>query len=61
MDNLLSEKEASEKLNISLTTLRRLRYSGKGPDYIKIGRRIVYRLDFLDKYVELKTMKGKNK
>jgi predicted DNA-binding transcriptional regulator AlpA len=58
MNNLLSEKETAEKLGISLTTLRRLRYADEGPAFTKIGKRILYRPDEIDKYIELKTKGG---
>jgi predicted DNA-binding transcriptional regulator AlpA len=52
MNNLISEKEAAERLGVSVATLRRLRYSGDGPDHIKIGGLIKYAPDDLDKFIQ---------
>ncbi|MGN6670654.1 MAG: helix-turn-helix transcriptional regulator [Candidatus Nucleicultricaceae bacterium] len=38
----LTEKQVSELLQISLSTLRKWRVLGKGPKYIKIGRLVRY-------------------
>jgi predicted DNA-binding transcriptional regulator AlpA len=37
-----SEKEVAKVIGISVHTLRNWRFSGKGPTYQKIGRRILY-------------------
>lgn len=34
-DKLISEKDVAEMLGYSLGTVRNLRYSGKGPDYVQ--------------------------
>ncbi|HAS89510.1 MAG TPA: DNA-binding protein [Desulfovibrio sp.] len=52
MQGLLSTKEAAEKLGLSPGTLEVWRCLGKGPRYIKIGRRVGYDLKDLDAYVE---------
>jgi len=41
--HLLTTTEAAEILRISPRTLERLRQTGTGPLYRKIGRRVVYR------------------
>jgi predicted DNA-binding transcriptional regulator AlpA len=40
---LLVQNEAAEFLRLSPRTLERLRVSGTGPRYVKLGRRIAYR------------------
>lgn len=53
-DDLLTEKEVAEQLFSGLISIRSLqtwRQQGRGPQYVRIGRRIVYRrgdvLDYL--------------
>ena len=48
----VDEAEASRILGLSLKTLQKRRWQKKGPRYLKLGRRVAYRLsdlrDFLD-------------
>jgi len=37
MEQLLTEKEAADRLRIGHTTLKRLRQEGRGPQHIRIG------------------------
>lgn len=46
----LSEREASERYGYSLHWWRRKRWEGGGPRFIKMNRRIAYRLDDLESY-----------
>jgi hypothetical protein len=39
--------DAARILNLSQSTLAKLRLSGKGPAYYKLGRRVVYRQEDL--------------
>lgn len=59
--NWLSTKEAAKYLNLSESTLRQSRMSGigdwnknriKGPSYFKLGRRVLYLLEDLDKWIK---------
>jgi hypothetical protein len=43
--------DAARVLNLSQSTLAKLRVTGKGPAYCKLGRRVVYRLDDLDDWL----------
>lgn len=43
MDTLLDQREAASVLRISQRTLERLRVSGNGPPFCKLGRRVLYR------------------
>ena len=52
MQGLLNTKEAAERLGLSPGTLEVWRCLGKGPRYIKIGRRVGYDANDLDLYVE---------
>ena len=40
-----TQKELARRWTLSHRTLERWRWSGQGPAYMKIGGRIVYRLD----------------
>jgi excisionase family DNA binding protein len=48
---LLTEQEAADLLNVNIMTLRRLRYKGKGPKYIKVGRLLRYDPEDLDEFI----------
>ena len=42
---LLSERELANYLAVSLETVRRLRYGGRGPRYARVGAQVRYDLD----------------
>jgi hypothetical protein len=44
--------DAARMLNLSESTLAKLRLSGKGPVYCKLGRRVVYRPEDLAAWLE---------
>ena len=46
----LDQVQLAERWNISPRTLERWRWSGKGIAYLKIGHRVVYRLDDIESY-----------
>jgi excisionase family DNA binding protein len=53
----LSEKEAATYLGgISLSTLRRLRRNGRGPEYIRFGDILRYRREALDAFLARNTV-----
>lgn len=47
----LSSTEAAEYLGLSAATLTTWRCRGKGPNYVKLGRSVVYRIVDLDAYL----------
>ena len=47
----LSVKEASNYTGLSCSTLNKLRCSGRGPRFAKIGRRVVYDVADLDTWL----------
>ena len=49
---LLKETEAAAILNLEVTTLRRWRWAGKGPRFVKIGGAVRYDPADLDAYIE---------
>ena len=46
----LSQTDLAARWNISHRTLERWRWLGQGPQYLKIGGRVVYRLDDVETY-----------
>ena len=48
----LDTRQAAAYLGIGASTLNRMRVSGEGPRYSKLGRRVVYDAADLDKWVE---------
>ncbi|MDH3664216.1 MAG: helix-turn-helix domain-containing protein [Alphaproteobacteria bacterium] len=47
-DHLLNEHEVARELGLSVKTLRKWRWSGDGPDFIKIGRAVRYERQAID-------------
>lgn len=53
---LLTEKQLSDWLGISLPTLQRLRSSGTGPRFVQLSeRRIAYRRPLVEQWLEQRT------
>jgi predicted site-specific integrase-resolvase len=46
----LKQREVADRWNISHRTLERWRWVGEGPQFIKIGGRVVYRLEDVEAY-----------
>lgn len=46
----LNQSDLSERWTISPRTLERWRWAGCGPRYLKIGGRVVYRLEDIEAY-----------
>jgi excisionase family DNA binding protein len=53
--SLLTQTEAARFLRVSERTLERWRVEGQGPCFSKIGRRVVYRAEELDAWVNAQT------
>ena len=51
----LNEQELSRLTTLSRTTLQTLRSKGGGPPFAKLGRRIVYRLADVERWIEGRT------
>lgn len=56
MSNLGTPTEVAEYLHTSVAQLARLRYSGKGPKFVKMGRRVLYRWSDVAQWLERNTM-----
>lgn len=52
MPDLLTTSEAADYLRQTASTLAHWRSSGSGPQFIRLGRRVVYRKDDLVSYVD---------
>ena len=52
---ILSPEEAAEHIGLSGSTLAKMRCSGGGPRYLKIGRAVRYRLSDLEEWTATKT------
>jgi predicted site-specific integrase-resolvase len=46
----LNQINLADRWNISHRTLERWRWTGEGPRYLKLGGRIVYRLEDVEEY-----------
>ena len=46
----LNQIDLADRWNISQRTLERWRWLGEGPAYLKIGGRVVYRLEDVEAY-----------
>lgn len=55
MNALLDVNDAAKYLNLSKSTLAKMRLSGKSPKYIKLGRKVAYRATDLDTWIEEQT------
>lgn len=44
--------QAAERLGLSRSTLEKMRHTGRGPRYVKLGGRVFYRRADLDAYIE---------
>jgi predicted DNA-binding transcriptional regulator AlpA len=51
VERLLNQREAAEKLGISVRTLERLRVVGTGPEYYRLGRLVRYRECDIEEWV----------
>lgn len=50
MSEKFNDKQAARRLGIAVQTLRNWRSMRKGPAYIRLGRRIIYRDQDLDAF-----------
>ena len=51
MQKLLNTKSAAEILGISVVLLERMRVQGRGPAFVALGRRRLYRPEDLDSWL----------
>lgn len=48
---VMNSDEAAKKLGLSNSTLAKMRVYGRGPQYLKLGRRVVYSLADLEAWL----------
>ncbi len=49
---LLTEKEAAKILGFSIRTLQKWRVAGHGPEYVKAGTAVRYRVEDIDAWIK---------
>lgn len=54
----MDTKAAAGYVGLSVSTLAKLRLSGNGPAYCKLGRRVVYRREDLDAWLESRVVRN---
>ncbi len=52
MAELLTERDASQRLGLSVRTLQKWRLQGNGPPFLKLGGAVRYDPEDLEQYVE---------
>lgn len=50
--NLLTTKQAAERLHLKETTMTQWRWQGVGPVFVKLGRCVRYRITDLDSFAD---------
>jgi len=58
---LLTPKEASAILKVSICTLAKWRSEGQGPDYVKTGKSVKYSQNALNEWIGNSTIKTRQK
>ncbi|MFN7542943.1 MAG: helix-turn-helix transcriptional regulator [Acidobacteriota bacterium] len=53
---LIDERAVAKALTVSLATVRRWRYEGGGPPFLKIGALVRYRREAIDAWLEAKAV-----
>lgn len=51
-DRLLDTREAAEHLRLHFGTLNKWRHTGRGPAFIRVGRKVFYQMMDLDRWLE---------
>lgn len=58
-EGLMTEQDLARLLNVSLSTVKRLRAEGEGPDFIRIGKRAIrYRREDVDAWLQRRAQEG---
>jgi len=52
---LIDERELARRTTLSRTTLQAMRRAGGGPAFVRLGRRIVYRVVDVEAWIEART------
>ena len=49
-ENLITPTLLAKRWNMTVTTLSQWRWNGRGPVYLKLGHRVMYRLQDIEAY-----------
>ena len=52
---LLSVEQTTERLGIPKATMAKMRWAGSGPKFVKIGRKVYYRVSDIEAWIEAQT------
>lgn len=55
IESLLRENEVAKILNLSVVKIRLLRRFGGGPEFIRIGKAVRYRMDDIRRFIDSAT------
>ena len=55
---LVNEKAAAATLGLAVTTLRRWRWAGCGPDFVRLGRAVRYDPAVLSEFIDFNTRRS---
>lgn len=55
---LLDTAQAAKRLSLSVSLLAKLRLSGEGPEYVKLGTAVRYRPESLEKYISERSFRS---
>lgn len=56
IETLLRPDDAAQELRIQPTTLAKMRAEGRGPAFVKVGRRVLYRVADLNSWLDKRTV-----
>ena len=52
VQHLLTDREVATRLAVSISAVRKWRFEGRGPTFVRIGRAVRYRLADVEAYVD---------
>lgn len=55
MNAFINEIKLAELIGIKSSTLRKWRYEGKGPKFVKFGHRVMYNMADVEAYIQAQT------
>jgi len=53
----LGNRQAAQYIGVAAQSLNNMRHHGRGPDYIKIGRKVLYDTKDLDRFLDTNRVK----
>ncbi len=53
--DLITPGTLAERWNVTIATLSQWRWNGRGPQYLKLGRRVMYRIQDIAEFEDQKT------